>query len=762
MRRIPRHRFLRSFPSITGFVRHRPALHGIAFAALSGMSASMAHADVNITLPQDYPRGTNLLSSTVCSPTFSGGATSWVFSSDGGTPTLPAYDASDSVTSGSGSIKFPAMTSGVTTANFFSKLTSCSIGGIAPNKPYTVSFYMKAPAAGTYVEAVLFMFDASNNSLGYTKTKMAAVSIANTWQEVTGVFTAPNPATASVRIGIETVYTGSSRPELSVDDVYLGEGVSFAARPLGMPSETRKTFNGPNQVKIDEWGNWQTYDDANDAWNDFFPFGLYPDLARPDYDSLSRQGFNLVMSQQFASQIEHAQSAVSTEFNPQGMYACLRLAAYAKPGDSTFNLTNLPGVITDLTGGSLARTLLCYDWDNEKNWTNGAQWTSMTSLIHTDDTKRPIYVLNGYPAVQRAFYSLSDVAGTYVDFDTTESAGNFEVLQNLPGQRTPASIAQINEVENTSYGFRLRVYDALIRGARGIVYWGDGKDNVADEVRHVEYQAWWCDVKKLRREIDQLLPLLKQPYGVSWTAASSDADILVGRRDLNGEGYLIVANPKGTATRVVFTLSGITPSEVWNYFDDTFIALVQGGQFTVDLPAHSTAVYRLSNNTYPEILQNVGMETTGSPLPQWGVTGVTALTQDGTEKYAGSYSAKITNSTVANTTYLQYYAALQPGKHYRFSAMVKTDSVSPSSSSATDGALIQLYALGGINQFLSSPALTGTQDWQLIQSTFTAPSPACLGHMPPDCASTDWYVRLRLWNASGEVWFDNVSLKELP
>jgi hypothetical protein len=368
-------------------------------------------------------------------------------------------------------------------------------------------------------------------------------------------------------------------------------------------------------------------------------------------------------------------------------------------------------------------------------------------------------VLNGEAAVQRSFYSLSDVAGTYVNFNSDKTAGGFETLQFLPGQRTPASIAQINDVENVEHGFRMRVYDALIKGARGIVHFGDGLPEVPDEDRHLELKEWWGEVPDLRREIDQLVPLLKQPFGVSWSATSSNSEILVGRRDLNGDGYLIVANPKGSDTKVTFTLTGIVPSEVWNYFDDAFVTLVQDGKFTVMLKAHSTVVYRLSTDPYAELLPNVGMEAAGSPLSAWNDYGPGTFTQDGSVKYNGSYSAKISDtSTTSDNTYLYYYGALQPGKTYRFTAMVKTNNVvKNNSANALDGAFIQLFASGGINQFLPTPALSGTNDWQLVQKTFVAPSPSCA----PPCANA-WYVRLRLWNASGEVWFDNVSLKELP
>jgi hypothetical protein len=494
---------------------------------------------------------------------------------------------------------------------------------------------------------------------------------------------------------------------------------------------------------VDKWGNWQTYDNQSAVWQDFFPFGLYPDLARDDYESLADLGFNLVMSQQYASQVQKAKEA--------GIYACLRLSKYSKPGDTYWTLTRLEDTIAEITGGILNDSLLCYDWDNEKTFVNSYYWPTMVSTVQAKDTSRPISILNGYAAVQRAFSSLSDVAGTYVDYNWKPDVGNFEVLQYLQGQKTPASIAQINAIANTADEFRLRVYDALIKGARGIIWWGDS-DN------HVENLAWSTDVPELRAEIDDLLPLLKQPYGVSWSATSSDTNVLVGRRDLNGEGYLIVANPQGSAAQVTFTLTGITPSEVWNYFDDAFVTLVQNGQFTVQLDARSTAVYRLSANAYPESLENGGLDVAASPLIEdWSGSG-TGFSLDSSVKYNGVYAGKIVNTHLSdNRTFLQYFPALKPSTKYRFTAMIKTDNVIKAQPTDNgSGAVVQFFAGGFKNDYLPSGGVSGTQDWQLIEHTFTTPSSFS------QTAWNSWYIRLRLYNATGSVWYDNVSLKEVP
>lgn len=746
----------------------------LRFAFLIATLTSPVLADPVVL--QFHPRTADNLLETDCvnssgvhvagNSSFDGSGGSWELVGD---PSAPSYTSAQDHTggSGSGSVEFTTVT---LAGGSYAQLKSCRIpmSALEYDKPYTISFFIKSQVEPAYVEATLHTYNSANvrlspdssngNALNVYSTSIGAASETGEWEEVTLVVTITDRNVAKVQVAIGYMASGPQRPNVFVDDVYFGRGISFANEP----SDERDTFSS-DRVEIDVLGNWRVKE--NGEWKDFFPFGLYPDLARTDYDSLSAAGFNLVLSQQYVSQVAKARDA-----EPVRMYAGLRLAKYARQ-DSGWPLTTLTATIEDILDDStLADTLLLYDWDNEENWGRWSWMDDVASTLRGEDADRPIYMLNGYAAVQRLFSPFSDVAGTYVGYDSAlpmsgryANVGRFEVLQSLEKQRTPVSIAQLNSVEDTEHGFRLRVYDALIKGAKGIVYWGDDDPLVMGTNDRVENREWWDDVPNLREELDELLPILKQPHWTTWTAASSDPNILFGTRDYDDEGYLIVANPQATPSKVTFTLSGLSPTEAWDFLhEDAFVTLVQGGQFTVMLPAHSTAVYRLSTDAYAEMLPNVGMETADSPLSAWNDYGPGTFVQDGSVKYNGSYSAKISSaSATADNTYLYYYGALQPGKTYRFTAMVKTDNVVKNNSgNAFDGAFIQLFASGGINAFLPTPALSGTNDWQLVQKTFVAPSPACLADSPP--CPNGWYVRLRLWNASGEVWFDNVSLKELP
>lgn len=681
----------------------------------------------------------------------------------------PLYDASVSRTSGSGSIRFPAAsgltpdiaateTSPFIAGTYSGRVRSCMISSanFEYDKPYTVSFYVHSTALPAYVSVVLHFYSSTGVLLEYTAKKLAVaatttVTSTQDWQEASAQFTITNHDAAKIQILFDAVYTGPTRPDIYVDDVYFGEGISFAE---SAPS-SRPIFNGVT-VKVDALGNWQTHDTATGTWKDFFPFGLYPDLTRDNYVSLANQGFNLVMSQQYTSQIQKAKDV--------GIRAGLRLAKYAVPGDPYWTLTRLGDTIGAISAAGQSDTLLMYDWDNENNWMTWNHWQDMVDTIRTGDTDQdgvadhdadndhPIYILNGYPAVQPRFTDWSDVVGTYVDFNRTrDGGGGLEVLQNLERQSTPVSIAQLNQVEEQSYAFRLRVYDALIRGARGIVYWGDDDDKIPALIRRIENRPWWSDVATLRTEIDRLQPILKQPHWTNWSATSSDTNILFGTRDYGGEGYLIVANPQASSATVTFTLNGLFALEVWDYFDQAFVAPIVGGQFAVALPAHGTAVYRLS---YHEALANGGLDIAASPLLADWIGSGSGYGLDTTVKYAGSYAARIVNDNLSDDrAFLQYFSALKPNTTYRFSAMIKTDNITKATSDIYTGAVIQLYVGGFKNEFLPNPGLSGTHDWQQVQYTFTTPA---------TFPNSTWYVRLRLREATGTVWFDNPSLREIP
>jgi hypothetical protein len=681
-------------------------------------------AEAGINLPHKYLRTSpNLLSNSNFN-----GTTDWSISS------IPEYDANVSrIADGSGSIKIPVNSS------VYAQVRSSLITDFEYNTPYTISFYVKTQHEPVYVNATLHMYDAVGVRTFSYSSGMSATSTIGEWQEVVFVVMITDLAVQQIKVVIEKKVGPTYTQPYYIDDVYFGKGISFAQPPVS----TRQTFTGA-KVKVDELGNWQVYEAG--TWKSYFPFGLQADLTRANFNSLSAQGFNTIFGTQFTSQVQLAKDATSV-FNPNGMKAGLRLSTYSGP-DSYWTHTRLANDINYIKN-NLSETLLCYFWDNENNWAEWAYWFDMIETIRDNDTDHPVYILNGMAGVQRLFSKrLSDVCGTYTGFDAVnyESGfGKMEVLQYLEKQDIPVGIANLNYIEDTSYGFRLRLYYALILGAKGIFWWGD-------TVKHAEDYAWWSSISTLRNEVDALMPIIRQPHWTDWIVTCSNGKVFYSTRDLSGDGYMIVMNPEESSSQVTFTLDGIVVDEVLNYFDGSPIASVAHDQFTVTLPAHSTAVYQLVGNDSPELLLNGNMEEIGSPLTDWIDYGPGTLTRDSATKYSGAASGKIYNSsTTYNSLLLQYYPILKANTKYRFRVMVKTSNIVKSNPADNySGAIIQLYA-GGANMFLPTGGLAGTNGWQLVEREFTTPA----------TPNTSWYVRLQLKNASGTVWFDNASLKEV-
>lgn len=101
-------------------------------------------------------------------------------------------------------------------------------------------------------------------------------------------------------------------------------------------------------------------------------------------------------------------------------------------------------------------------------------------------------------------------------------------------------------------------------------------------------------------------------------------------------------------------------------------------------------------------------------------------------------------------TVMQYLPALKPATKYRLSFFVKLQDVKP--LKAGGGVCANLYDDAN-RWFPAHNWLTGTMDWTFQSYEFTTGKNTN--------AKVNSYLRLRLMNASGTVWFDDVKLEEL-
>lgn len=472
---------------------------------------------------------------------------------------------------------------------------------VRPGVRYTFSFYIRTTNGPTYAGAQVGLHDRERRFLRNLTSTRLGTSRDGAWEECALSFTVPE-GTAFVQL--QTYKTENTRPggEVWADDFYLGEGLG-----LEQPPATKRGFQG-GDVRVDALGNFEVRN--ADRWVPFFPLCIYSDNARDD-SVYSRQGWNTVIWAGDAAQVRQAREAVSA-FNPDGMRAGFSLAQYTFPSAWAYNnLKDLATKLGEIRAQKLADNLLFYYWDNENNHD---QWEVPAAVIRTlrsidadaaGKPLRPVYALQGEFNIARvhAARGLVDVSGTYFGGAPGDGAGLF-FLDRLEGQSSPAAFAQFNGVRGAGE-MRLRLYSALLLGARAIGYWRDAYGTVSrrenPDVGPVDEKPWWPDFPNLRREVDRLMPLIRTAHWTAWTArVDPAASVEVGTRDHNGEGYVFLVNRTERPQMVTVRVEGLPyqPTEVRDFFDGQRRASVRGGVFSVRLPAigtgSGTAVLRLA------------------------------------------------------------------------------------------------------------------------------------------------------------------------
>lgn len=558
---------------------------------LVAVSSSPAIAQGSRAMRPHVPRqGRNL----IANPTVDGKA-SWIFARDA------AYDATVSNSDdGSGSIRLvtPIPTGGIA----FTELIPVKVGQL-----YTYSFHLKTLHGPTYVGAQISLHDADKTYLRNHDSAWGGTTLDGDWQEFAMPFVVPEGVTY---VGLQVYKTDNTQPQGTVwaDDFYLGTGIG-----LKQPPSSKRAFEG-TLVRVDELGNFEVK--RGDEWNPYFPLCMYSDNYR-DWSVYSKQGWNTIVWCGAAHQVKQAQDAVS-DFNPHGMMAGFSIAEYTSPSHVYYNdRAQLRESLQEVFDEGLSDNLLLYYWDNENHHTEWDVPTDVIATIRSIDVsadgkqRRPVYALQGTFNTARvhAAHGLVDVSGTYVGGNATDTGGaghggygSLFILDRLEQQTSPAAFAQFNGVDGPG-DMRLRVYNSLILGARAIGYWRDcfGPNTQQPwSVGPVDEKPWWPDFPNLRREVDQLLLVIREPHWTDWTATIDVPDVVhIGTRQHEGDAYLLLVNQTNRPQQFHITLDQLPyePAEVRSAFDDRKLATVSGGAFKMTLPAigidSGTAVVRL-------------------------------------------------------------------------------------------------------------------------------------------------------------------------
>lgn len=462
---------------------------------------------------------------------------------------------------------------------------------IEQSKTYTVSAYMRANEFPAPLAGLIIIFRKADGSwLQNAPSSLKTVADSGDWQEVATQFRTPEGAVYAQIYGMLTEQRKGQVADVWLDDFSLVEGVSYANAP-----SPKQAYDGKH-TKIDALGN--IYVAKNGVHEQFVPLCIHADNLRPDWQIYSEQGFNCNMWAGSSRYIEKAKNAVS-EFNPDGMMSGLQIANFMMPSIPDYNdIGLLEKRINDITNAGLQESLLWYYWDNEKEQL--AEWMvpfSVTNKIREMDTGHPIYMLMDNEGLTRAYknntVNMIDVTGDYINVAQQRDNLGLVNVNNIQHQTAPLSIAQINY--GTGLTFRARIYAALANGAKGFSIWRDDFTQAGTMAGPIENTTWWNDLPNIRREIDQLKPLIAQPHWTKWQASVASKALDVGTRDYLDKGYIIFANEHNVSIQTTVTITGLhyTAKNVLNALTQEAIASVTDNTFTVLVPAHGSLVIKL-------------------------------------------------------------------------------------------------------------------------------------------------------------------------
>jgi len=513
--------------------------------------------------------------------------TGWTFQSSA------IYDSVVTHIAGSGSVKLMGVNNAsVITA--WSKLIP-----ITPGKTYTLAAYMRSDILPADICLFGKFLDSSKNYIGdSTGSSRQAVTRINEWQEVVSIFSSTLQTAAYIEIRIVRVPSTYNDGIVWVDDIYFGEEIGFEQAP-----SSKNNFVG-KYVRVDELGNIELW--RSNTWKPFFPLCIYGiSHEYRDWKLYSSNGFNVcIWNCNFPDGILAAKNATSV-FNPDGMMAGFDIAGYCGnkgTNNPEYNkLAHLSLRLNNIIDAGLMENLLFYYWDNENAHT---EWSVPNAVINTvrniqsnsfGEICQPVYQLQGNEGVSRKYNSISDCIGDYITLgaasDVLAPLANYGLIVqgNLEKQTQPVIMGQINAIADKGR-MRAAVFLTLIAGGKGIGYWLDEYPT-----KPIETLEWWTDFPNLRRQVDALVPILREPHWTEWEAVSSEPSVVLGTRNLRNEMYLLVVNNADETAVTHITLSGIaySPTIVYNYFSNIPVADVVGADFSVILPSFATAVYYL-------------------------------------------------------------------------------------------------------------------------------------------------------------------------
>ena len=468
-------------------------------------------------------------------------------------------------------------------------------------KKYAFGFYLRTENGPTYVAAQIAIFDIYGKFIRNVHGTTWSTSADKKFEECILPTTIP-PGVHYAQVQVIKMYNTQPNGRVWIDGLYFGEGLG-----LEQKASDKVAFHG-SFVRVDELGNFDIK--RNGTWQPFFPIAIYSQVKRKDWTLYSEAGFNVNIWSSVESEIRKAKAATS-HFNPDGMMSGLQIAQYTMPQGWAYNDTqDLTKQLQQIFNSELADHLLLYYWDNENHYD---QWDVPKRIINTirkiDPNGRPVYALQGNYGIARvhAAQGLVNVTGAYLGggVEATGGAGtggydDLLVEDRIEGQVNPTSFAQFNGLA-ASGDLRLRLYNALIIGAKAIGVYMDHYPQAP-----IENSAWWPDVPALRREIDKLLPIIREPHWTKWQASTDAPGVHIGTRHYSKEGYVILVNQQPVAQTIQVTLTNLPYKPV------QVVDVLNGETMEMGYSTFNVTLPRIDIESGTRVLKLVHASTTAS------------------------------------------------------------------------------------------------------------------------------------------------------
>ncbi|NLC59369.1 MAG: hypothetical protein GX774_21230 [Armatimonadetes bacterium] len=313
---------------------------------------------------------------------------------------------------------------------------------------------------------------------------------------------------------------------------------------------------------------------------------------------------------------------------------------------------------------------------------------------------------------------------------------------------------------------RFMAYQAVVRGARGLLYWGTHS--------LPRPSPFWNSLRRLVHELSQMHDVLAGPDAgdyVKVLAGGSAIKTLIRRHAKTGDRFIIAINTSARPVdarlqiprampkvgwRVLFERRQVTGNPIVDYFEPYAVHIYTASRSFpqerfLELPTVTEVQRpRPEDLTQPgNLLVNPGFEYTEdeeTPVG-WSYRPPFSGAMTTEVRRSGKYSVTLQGrSAESQPLWIQSGIATEAGRRYRFSAQVRTRPA---------GTRYRLYAewtgekgyLGG--QVPELP-MVGTERWREASLEFTVNHPE----------ATQLYVVLQVLG-EGQAWFDDVRLEEL-